>query len=346
MEQLKIGVIGTGYWGPKLVRNFHELSETSVSMVADLDEAKLQRLQLAFPSVQITSDYRQLLASDVQAVAIATPVSTHFRLAREALLSGKHVLVEKPLTASSSEAEELLELAEERDLRLMVGHVFEYHPAVETIRDLISSGELGDIYYVDLVRATLGLFQRDINVIWDLAPHDFSILLYILRMEPESVSASGEAYVQPGIHDVAYITANFPRGIQAHIRVSWLEPRKTRRITIVGSRKMLVYDDVEPVEKIKIFDMGVDCPTGDTFGAGQIKYRYGDIVSPRLSPIEPLQEECRHFAYSILLRTEPRSNGRVGLNVVRLLEMADRSLHDGSLPYSLERLEDAAPIPG
>jgi predicted dehydrogenase len=339
MDQLNVGIIGCGYWGPKLVRNFHELPETVVTTVSDLDEVKLQRIQLAFPAVQVTTDYRSLLASDVDAVAIATPVSTHYRLAREALLHGKHVLVEKPLTASSEEAEELIDLARRNDLRLMVGHVFEYHPAVEALRDLIQSGELGDIYYVDLVRATLGLFQRDINVVWDLAPHDFSILLRILGEQPVSVSARGEAYVQPHIHDVAYITLTFPRSIQAHVRVSWLEPRKTRRITVVGSRKMLVFDDVEPVEKIKIFDMGVECPPGDKFGAGQLKYRYGDIFSPRLHQAEPLQAECRHFAEAIVRGTEPRSSGEVGLNVVRLLELADRSLNDGGMPHPTDRFE-------
>ena len=328
MDYVRVGVIGCGYWGPKLIRNFHELTETSVVMVSDLDEVKLRNIQMTFPSIQVTDNYHQLLASDIDAVVVATPVSTHFRIAQDALLSGKHVLVEKPITNSSSDAYQLVELAKERNLILMVGHVFEYSPAVRLLRDLIKQGELGEIYYLDLIRATLGLFQRDINVIWDLAPHDFSILRFILGEDPISVSAGGEAYIQPGIHDVAYIRAIFPRSIQAHIRVSWLEPRKQRRLTIVGSRKMLVYDDVESVEKIKLFDMGVEWSDPDKFGAGQLRYRYGDIIAPHVSALEPLQEECRQFAASIRTGAAPTSDGLVGARVVELLEAADRSLRN------------------
>ena len=338
MQQIRIGVIGCGYWGPKVIRNFHELPETSVEMVSDLDEVKLRQIQLMFPSVQVTDNYHHLLESDIDAVVIATPVSTHFRIARDALLSGKHVLVEKPLTNDSRDAQELVDLARQRDLRLMVGHVFEYSPAVRMLRDIIASGDLGDIYYLDLIRATLGLFQKDINVIWDLAPHDFSILRFVLGEEPLSISAGGEAYIQPGIHDVAYIRAQFPRSIQAHIRVSWLEPRKQRRITVVGSRKMLIYDDVEPVEKIRLFDMGVEWPEPDKLGTGRLHYRYGDIVCPRISPIEPLQAECRHFAECIREHKDPISDGVVGVRVVELLEMADRSLHNHGM--SCERARE------
>ena len=339
MHQLKIGVIGCGYWGPKIIRNFHELPETTVAMVSDLDEVKLRRINMTFPSVRVTTSAHELLTSDVDAVAIATPVSTHFEIAREALLRDKHVLVEKPLASSSWEANELVNLARQRGLRLMVGHVFEYSPAVQMLRDIIASGELGDIYYIDLVRATLGLFQRDINVIWDLAPHDFSILRYILNQDPISVSARGEAYVQPGIHDVAYISVNFPRSVQAHIRVSWLEPRKQRCITVVGSQKMLVYDDVEPVEKLKIYDMGAEVPDRDQFGGGQVRYRYGDILIPRVAAVEPLQEECRHFAVAIREGTDPVSSGEVGLRIVELLELADRSLRSHGEVFKLAATE-------
>jgi predicted dehydrogenase len=327
MQQINVGVIGSGYWGPKIIRNFHELAETNVTMVADLDEVKLRRIGLTFPSVRTTTSAQELLNSDVDAVVVATPVSTHYEIAREALMHDKHVLVEKPLTGSTWQARELVELARQRDLRLMVGHVFEYNPAVRMLKEIIASGELGEIYYIDMIRATLGLFQKDINVIWDLAPHDFSILRYILGTDPISVSARGEAYIQPSIHDVAYISVNFPEQVQAHIRVSWLEPRKQRRLTIVGSQKMLVYDDVEPVEKIKIYDMGVEMPNGDQLGGGQLRYRYGDIQSPRVDAIEPLQEECRHFAASIREGTDPISSGEVGLKIVEMLELADRSLH-------------------
>lgn len=335
MQQIKIGVIGCGYWGPKVIRNFHELAGTSMEMVSDLDEQRLRQIQSTFPSVKTTDDYRELLASDVDAVVVATPVSTHFQIARDALLSGKHVLVEKPLTNSSRDARELVRLARERDLRLMVGHVFEYSPAVRMLRDIIARGDLGEVYYLDIVRATLGLFRKDINVIWDLAPHDFSILRFILGEEPISVSAGGEAYVQPGIHDVAYIRAYFPRSVQAHIRVSWLEPRKQRRLTVVGSRKMLVYDDVEPVEKIRLFDMGVEWPDPDKLGSGQLRYRFGDIVCPRISPLEPLQEECRDFVEAIREGRDPVSDGVDGMRVVEILESANRSLLNYGMPCEM-----------
>jgi predicted dehydrogenase len=337
--QIRVGVIGCGYWGPKVIRNFHELPETSVEMVSDLDTNRLDQIQRTFPSIRVTTDYHDILRSpDVDAVVVATPVSTHFTIARDALLSGKHVLVEKPLTNRAEDAEELVALARSRDLRLMVGHVFEYSPAVRMLRDIVQQGELGEIYYFDLVRATLGLFQRDINVIWDLAPHDFSILRYVLGEEPIGVSATGEAYVQPGIHDVAYIKAQFSNSVQAHIRVSWLEPRKQRRITVVGSKKMLVYDDVEAVEKIRLFDMGVEWPDPDRLGSGQLRYRYGDIVSPRISPVEPLQEECRHFADCIREGRDPQSDGVSGLRVVELLEAADRSLRAGGTAHDVQRV--------
>ena len=326
MKVVRVGIIGSGYWGPKLIRNFHELESAEVAAVADLDPDRLQGVKQTFPTVEITRNYQDLFCDDIHAVVVATPVSTHFRIAEEALHHGKHVLVEKPLADSVLGAGSLVELAQTRDLRLMVGHVFEYNPAVERLRDLVQQGDLGEILYVDAVRATLGLFQKDTNVIWDLAPHDFSILKFILGADPISVSARGEAYVQKDIHDIAYITAMFPGSVQAHIRVSWLEPRKQRHMTIVGSKKMAVYDDVEPVEKLKIYDVGVDFAPGDPLGAGQLRYRFGDIVSPRLSQVEPLQAECRHFIESIQAGTEPRSSGRVGLDIVRMLEMANESL--------------------
>jgi len=334
-KPLQVGIIGSGYWGPKLIRNFHELDSADVAVVADLDESRLRRVQQTFPAVRTTTDYRELFQDDVDAVVIATPVSTHFTIAHQALTHGKHVLVEKPLADSVSGAVRLVEMAHLNNLRLMVGHVFEYNPAVERLRDLVQNGDLGEILYIDAVRATLGLFQKDINVIWDLAPHDFSVLKFILGADPISVSARGEAYVRKDIHDVAYISAIFPDSIQAHIRVSWLEPRKQRHMTIVGSKKMVVYDDVEPVEKLKIYDVGVEFSPGDPLGAGQLRYRYGDIISPRLPQIEPLQAECRHFVESIISHSEPRSNGRVGLDVVRMLEVADASLHGDGLAQPL-----------
>ena len=331
-RRLKVGVIGYGYWGPKLLRNFQSLKTTEVSMVADLNPKLLSDAQQYYRELETTQDHRALLASDVDAVVIATPVSTHYKLASEALAAGKHVLVEKPLTRTSAEGRRLVEMAEERGLTLMVGHTFEYNPAVEMLRSLIASGEIGKVHYVATTRTNLGLFQKDINVLWDLAPHDLSILLYILGQRPVSVTASGAACVQPGIQDVARMTVDFADGVQAHVHVSWLDPCKVRRVTVVGTKKMVVFDDVEAQEKIKIYDKGVDVPerTAD-FGEFQLSYRYGGITIPRVALQEPLALECAHFADCILEKKTPRSSGQVGVNVVRVLECADVSLQNGSL---------------
>ncbi len=328
---LNIGVIGYGYWGPKLVRNFQEMPITQVSMISDLNIGRLTEVSKTYPNIKLTDDYHELLASDVDAIVVATPVSTHFALARDCLLADKHVLVEKPLARSRPEAEELIEIAERHNRILMVGHTFEYNPAVEMLKQIVESGEIGQVYYAYSSRTNLGIFQKDINVIWDLAPHDISILLYVLGSDPLSVIACGEAYVQPGIHDVARLTINFPDRIQAHVHVSWLDPCKVRRITIVGDKKMVVYDDVEALEKIKIYDKGVDAPAHtDNYGEFQLSYRYGDIMVPRTPLHEPLKVECDHFASCILSGKKPRSSGEVGLKVVKVLESADRSLLNGS----------------
>lgn len=331
-RQVKVGVLGAGYWGPKLIRNFHEIPSADMAMVCDLRQDRLAHVRELYPAVRVTTDYQELLRSDVEAVAIATPIPTHHRLAREALLAGKHVLVEKPLTANSEEAEDLVNLAEKRGLSLMVGHTFEYNPAVEYLRRIIAAGELGRIYYINATRVNLGIFQPDINVVWDLAPHDVSILLFILGMLPVNVSARGAAYVRPKIHDVAYLTLHFPNEIMADIRVSWLDPCKIRRITVVGSKKMVVYDDVEPTEKIKIYDKGVDVPPySDTLEEFHLSYRYGDITTPAIPNVEPLRVECEHFLHCVRTGERPRSDGRDGLEVVRILEAATRSLFNGGM---------------
>ncbi len=331
-RQVKVGVLGAGYWGPKLIRNFHEIPSADMAMVCDLRQDRLAHVRELYPAVRVTTDYQELLRSDVEAVAIATPIPTHHRLAREALLAGKHVLVEKPLTANSEEAEDLVNLAEKRGLSLMVGHTFEYNPAVEYLRRIIAAGELGRIYYINATRVNLGIFQPDINVVWDLAPHDVSILLFILGMLPVNVSARGAAYVRPKIHDVAYLTLHFPNEIMADIRVSWLDPCKIRRITVVGSKKMVVYDDVEPTEKIKIYDKGVDVPPySDTLEEFHLSYRYGDITTPAIPNVEPLRVECEHFLHCVRTGERPRSDGRDGLEVVRILEAATRSLLNGGM---------------
>lgn len=331
-EPIRIGVIGCGYWGPKHIRVFTEIESSAVTWVSDLHEDRLAHIRKLYPGTRTTQDFRGLLGPDVDAVVIATPVSTHYALAKEALLAGKHVLVEKPITLTSEQGEELIELAGQRERKLMVGHTFEYNPAVEYLRDYIASGKLGRLFYISGARVNLGIFQPDINVMWDLAPHDLSILLFILGMSPHSISASGQAYVQPNIHDIAYLTLHFPGDVLAHIRVSWLDPCKIRRLTVVGSKKMIVYDDVEPVEKIKIYDKGVDVPPySDTLEEFHLSYRYGDINTPHISLAEPLRLECEHFLHCIRTREKPRSDGLAGVQVVRILEVAQRSLLNGSM---------------
>ncbi len=329
---IKTGIIGCGYWGPKWARNFHEVSQADLKMVCDFKQDRLDHLKSLYPYVETSRDYRELLTSDVEAVVIATPVSTHHRLALECLQAGKHVLVEKPIASCSKEAEEIIGVAEEQERILMVGHTFEYNPAVEAVRDVIASGELGRIYYINATRVNLGLFQQDINVIWDLAPHDLSILVFILGMEPDIVSARGNAYVQKGIHDVAYVTVYFPDGTLADIRVSWLDPCKIRRVTVVGSKKMLVYDDVEPENKVLIYDKGVEVPPySDTVEEFHLSYRYGDITPYPIQWVEPLKVECLHFLECIRGKKHPRSDGYAGLKVVKILEAAQRSLLNGGL---------------
>lgn len=330
--KLKVGVLGAGYWGPKLVRNFHDIPDAEMAVVCDLRPDRLQHIAQLYPSVVTTACFDEMLASDVDAVAIATPILSHYSLARKALLAGKHVLVEKPLTSSSAEAEDLVELARAQQLVLMVGHTFEYNPAVELLRQLVSEGVLGKLYYINATRVNLGIFQPDVDVVWDLAPHDVSILLYVLGMRPLTVSARGAAYVQPKIHDVAYLTLNFPNEVLADIRVSWLDPCKIRSITLVGSQKMIVYDDVEPVEKIRLYDKGVEVPPySDTPEQFRLSYRYGDVSAPPLPNVEPLRVQCEHFLGCIRDGTTPRSDGLDGLEVVRILEAASRSLLNGGM---------------
>jgi predicted dehydrogenase len=263
----------------------------------------------------------------VEAVVIATPPSTHFKVAKECLEHGLHVMVEKPMTLNSPQAEILIELAQKKDLILMVGHTFEYNSAVQALKQLIDSEELGQIYYVDAARLNLGLFQRDLNVLWDLAPHDISILLYILSQRPITVNAQGTSCVFKGIDDVVYVNLVFPGNIMAHIHVSWLDPCKIRRITVVGSKKMAVFNDIDPMGKIRIYDKGVDVPPyTDTYADWQCNYRSGDILIPNIRIVEPLRQECQHFLDCIADHIEPCSSGRDGLEVVKVLEAAQRSL--------------------
>jgi len=332
MEPIKVGVVGCGYWGPNLIRNFVEIPQSRVVAVADLREERLTHIRARHPQVTATNDYSDFFDMRLDAAVVATPPPTHFHIARDFLQHDLHVLVEKPLALSSQDAENLIEIADARDLILMVGHTFEYNPAVRVLKQIIENGEMGQVYYVDAVRVNLGLFQRDLDVVWDLAPHDVSILAYILGCDPITVSAQGAANVFEGKCDVAYLTLGFPDDILAHLHISWLDPCKVRRITVVGSRKMVVYDDVETLEKIKIYDKGVEAlPYTDTFGDFQCSYRYGDMVVPNIRFSEPLRVECVHFLECIANHTEPQSCGRVGWRVVKVLEMAERSLQNGGV---------------
>lgn len=337
MNQVNVGVIGSGYWGPNLIRNFVEMPESNLAAVADLRQDRLAHIKDRYPTIQVTDDYWDLFSMPIDAVVIATPPSTHHQIARDCLRQGLHVLVEKPLALSSQQAQEMVDAADEQGLVLMVGHTFEYNSAVRELRRLIHSGELGKIHYVDAVRVNLGLFQPDLNVIWDLAPHDISILHYILDAQPVRVSAQGSDCVFEGKHDIAYLNLEFSDNILAHVRISWLDPSKVRRITVVGSRKMVVYDDMERLEKLKIYDKGVEAPPyTDTYADFQFSYRYGDVVIPSLRFDEPLRLQCQHFVESILNGTQPQSNGQVGYQVVRVLEAAENSLRSGGLPQELD----------
>jgi len=321
IKELRFGVIGWGYWGPKIARNLDSLSHAAVAMVADADAHRLTKLAVNQPWIKTTTLIENIFCSDVDAIVIATPVSTHFQLAREALLHGKHVLVEKPLTANVAEAEELIALAHEQQRILMVGHTFEYNPAVNELRKLVQSGELGKIYCIEAERVNLGLFRNDINVIWDLSPHDISILLYLLNKKPEKIKVQAHAHVQSNIEDVAHLDLEFADGMNAHVHVSWLHPCKIRRVTVIGDARMVVYDDTNPAEMIKVYNKGADVHADPV-----VSYRYGEITIPHIDWIEPLHLECEDFANSIRTGTKPRASGEVGLSVVKVLAAAQEAL--------------------
>jgi predicted dehydrogenase len=358
---VRVGIIGLGYWGPKLARSFRGSNGTSVAMAADLHPERFEDFHEIWPEATVTNDYRDLLDADLDAIVIATPVGTHYRFTREALRAGKHVLVEKPMAESSLQGEELVRLAREGNLRLMVGHTFLYNPAVEAVRGVIQSGELGDIYYLNATRVNLGLLQPDINVMWDLAPHDLSIFNFILDQQPIKASAIGGVYIGKlgGLHEVVYLTLRYANDVIANLRVSWLDPVKERRITIVGSKKMLVYNDLgDP--KVMLYDKGVDlsedqiakaefrAPFGDwpgperrrkrrrTEAEFQASYRNGPDVPVLVEWMEPLRAECQHFVDCIRRGVTPRSDGESGLRIVKILESAQRSLVNGGLELVVE----------
>ena len=330
MNTIKVGLIGYGYWGPNLARNFYELPTSELIAISDQKEDQLKRAQSKYPEVKLAKDYRELFKMGLDAVVVSTPPKTHFQIAKDCLEHGLHVLAEKPLTLDSQQAEELIELADSKGLTLMVGHTFRYNSAIHEMKKYIENKELGDVYYIDTARLNLGLFNRDSNVIWDLAPHDISILLYLLNEKPISVSAQGMPCVTPGVYDVAYINLIFPNNLTAYVHVSWLDPCKVRRVTIVGSKKMAVFNDVAIEGKIKIYDQGVDAPAyTNGFGEFQYSYRHGDITIPNIKFVEPLREECQDFINSIVNHTEPNSSARSGLHVIKILEAAMHSVANG-----------------
>jgi predicted dehydrogenase len=382
MDTVKVGIIGYGYWGPNLTRNFAELPISEVIAIADTKDEQLQRARAKYPQIVLTKNYQDLFELDLDAVVVSTPPVTHYKIARDCLEHGLNVLVEKPLTLSSHQAEELIDLAaqelvdlaDQNELVLMVGHTFEYNSAVHALKRFIDSGELGDVYYLDAARLNLGLFQRDSNVLWDLAPHDISILLYLLGQNPVSISAQGVACVFDGTYDVAYMTLIFPNNLTAYIHVSWLDPCKVRRITVVGSKKMIVLNDVENEQKIKIYDKGVDAPAyTDGFGEFQCSYRSGDIIIPKVRFVEPLRQECQVFIERCQVQQRERASasleaiaeagalsspqnclidpnckvcfsdhsgsyscGRSGLRIVKILEAAQRSILNGSKQEAIQ----------
>jgi len=334
----KVGVIGCGYWGPNLIRNFVQMSRTDVKLVADLDDTRLKHMKEIYPSLETTKDFKDILDDpEIDIVAVATPVHTHFKLASDALACKKHVFVEKPIASSVAEADGLIDLSEKNARKLMVGHTFLYTAAVRKMKEIIESGELGEIFYINSQRLNLGLFQQDINVVWDLAPHDISIVLFLLGEKPQSVSVVGAPHINNAIQDVAILTMQFAENRLAFIQTSWLDPDKIRKMTVVGSKKMMVYDDVEPTEKIRIYDKGVEVPKHyDTYDEFHYSYKYGDILIPKIEGSEPLRTELSHFIDCIEKDEKPLSDGYNGLEVVRILEASQKSLDAGSIRVAID----------
>lgn len=344
MRSVRVGVVGYGHWGPNIVRTLSEMPDVTVAAVADRSEQRLNDARWKHPRIElVVQDHRELFELDLDAVMVATPPETHFSIVREFLARGIDIFVEKPLATNSEDAAQMMAMADRLGRVLMVGHIAEYHPTVRALKRLIESGELGTIRYIDTVRAGLGLFHPSLNVLWDLAPHDISILIHLLGEAPTHASARGIACVQPSVEDVVYSTYTFPGGVLAHSRLSWLDPLKTRRITVVGSEKMAVYDDLEPHEKLKVYDKRVDAiPITDTFGDFQFSYHYGSTTSPYIELEEPLRVECRHFVDCVRTREKPLTDGANGVKVVQVIEAAQRSLQDGGTSTAVGEMTGAS----
>jgi len=323
---VKLGIIGYGYWGPNIVRNFSGHQDCKVVAVCDKNPVALARVLIQHPNVRLTTEVDDIVtSSEIDAVAIVTPVSYHYELAKKALENGKHVFVEKPFAATSAQAEELVELAERKNLLIMVDHTFLFTGAVRKMKQLIDEGVLGPLYYYDSTRVNLGLFQHDVNVLWDLAPHDLSVMDYLLGLEPDLVVATGSAHVNC-LEDVAHLTVYFPKNVLAHVNVNWLSPVKVRTTLVGGQKKMLVWNDLDPAEKVKVYDKGADVTTEQSVHQLLVSYRSGDMWAPKVEEIEALQVETRYFLDCVTNGTKPFNDGQAGLRVVRILEAAEQSL--------------------
>jgi predicted dehydrogenase len=335
-QPVRLAVVGFGYWGPNLVRNLREIGDAELAAICDLRPEALETVERRYPDVLATANLDEILADEtIDGIVIATPVSTHYGIAEAALLAGKHAFVEKPLADSSASAVRLARLAEQRGLILMPGHTFLYSPPVNKVRDLIVGGQLGEIYFVSTSRVNLGLHQSDVSVVWDLGPHDLSILRHWLGENPCRVAAASRGCVIPGTPDVAFIHLTYPSGTIAHVELSWLAPSKLRRTAVVGSERMVVYDDTS-AEPVRLFDSGVDIADPETYGEYRLTYRTGDIVSPRVDATEPLSLELLDFCRAIRTGVEPLSSARIGVDVIQVVEAVDESLANGGAPIEIE----------
>ena len=336
---LKMAAVGCGYWGPNLIRNFNVNPDVELTHICDLDAKRRAHMSGLYPQAVVTDDFASIVANpEIDAVIVATPVSTHYSLGKAVLESGKHLFIEKPMAASADECRKLCAIAKAKNLQVMVGHIFLFVPAVRKIKELMDSGELGEIFYVNIRRVNLGLFQKDANVVWDLVPHDVAMLNYLFDAAPVKVSATGQCYVQKelDLEEVAFVTLEYPDGKIAHLHVSWLDPNKVREATFVGSRKMVVYDDVAMTDKIRIYDKGVDVmPHYDGFDEFHLAYRHGDILIPKIESMEPLKVETSHFVDCVLGKDRNMSDGELGLQVVEVLEKACLSMKAGGAPQDL-----------
>lgn len=346
-KTVHVAVVGCGYWGPNLIRNFHASPDCRVKKVCDLDRKRLAHMKNLYPAVETTTEFQELVDDpDVHAVAVATPVDFHYEFAGKCLEGGKHTFIEKPMASSSAQCAELVEIAAKKKLTLMVGHTFIYSTPVRRIKELIDSGDIGEIQYIASRRLNLGLFQKDINVAWDLAPHDISIILYLLGKAPVSVNCQGKAHINRDIEDVTNMSLNFSNGAFATVHSSWLDPNKVREMIIVGSRRMIVYDDNQPLEKIKIYDKRVETPPHyDTFAEFTYSYHYGDAYIPYLKQVEPLKVETQHFLDCIRTMKRPETNGLDGLRVVQILEASSKSLKADGAKVEIDLTLGTKPVP-